>query len=562
MAIFISGYLVACHLIDKLLNIFQGSSRSHGWLLHLREVFFLAIAQPSASIHRPFRPFTSPLNPMENEHQSILPPEPTEPINPEQTTNVAVGTLPAFPQLSLLLQQKFWIVGAILTGILGLGIIWAIASPRSEETATEATVEQARLTVKTIPVKRESIRSWTFGDGYVSALVKKHLTFQAEGTINYLLQVNGRDLREGDIVQRGELLAQVDRRKYDADITVATAGKIEANNQAQNAIANLRQTEASLVQVKADLERAKTNEAFAKTDLQRYEDLLAEGAIEQRAVDVRLTDLKNAQASTKAAIAAVESVEAQVSAAKVQVETAEAGIQSAEARLSQSAINSEDTQLIAPFDGVIARLNIREGDYWTPQIVNAGGDYDTIVERLPVIMIDPSQFEVNVELPAYQGERVQPGQQALIVLDGDRPRVNASNFTGQDLNALASAQGRVFSVSPSVSPGERSIRVTIRIESGGAKLQDGQSVSAWIATDTKPDAAVAPFSAFIFRDRRSYVFVVDESDGTVEQREIQQGIEGLSKREILTGVRPGELVVIEGQNRLVNGAPVEILPDF
>ncbi|AFY39786.1 efflux transporter, RND family, MFP subunit [[Leptolyngbya] sp. PCC 7376] len=494
---------------------------------------------------------------MENEQQSTLSPEPTI---EEQETDVVVATPPS-PRFPFDLSWKVWVLGAAGV-VLGIGIIWAIASPKSETTSQEATTEQARITVKTIPVKNEAIRSWTFGDGYVSALVKKHLTFQAEGTINYLRQVGGRDLREGDFVRQGELLAQVDRRKYDADITVATTGKIEANNQVQNAIASLKQAEASLVQVKADLERAKTNEEFAETDLKRYEDLLEEGAIEERAVDVRVTDLKNARASTKAAIAAVESTEAQVAAARTQVDTAEAGIRSADARLSQSTINSEDTQLIAPFDGVIARLNIRQGDYWTPQIINAGGDYDTIVERLPIIMIDPTQFEVNVELPAYQGEEVQPGQQALIILDGDRSQVNANNFTGQDLNTLASARGRVFSVSPSVSPGERSIRVTIRIESGGATLQDGQSVSAWIATETKPSAAVAPFSAFIFRDRRPYVFVVNESDNTVEQRQIQPGIEGLSKREIIKGVRPGELLVVEGQNRLVNGAPVEVLSDF
>lgn len=82
----------------------------------------------------------------------------------------------------------------------------------------------------------------------------------------------------------------------------------------------------------------------------------------------------------------------------------------------------------------------------------------------------------------------------------------------------------------------------------------------WIATEEKSEATVVPFNAFVFRDRQSYVFVVNESEGVVEQRAVQQGIEGLAKKEIVAGVKPGEKLVTEGKNRLVNGAPVEIIP--
>ena len=389
---------------------------------------------------------------------------------------------------------------------------------------------------------------------------KKHLSFQATGTIDYLKQVNGRDLREGDRVKKGELLARVDPRKYDADITVAAAGQIEAKNQVLNAVASLRQAEESLAQAQTDLEKAKTDASFAQADLKRYEGLVAQGAVEERQVDVKETEYKNAQAKVKATEAAIRSVKAQISAAQTQVETAEAGVNSANAKLTQSNVDSEDTELIAPFDGVITRLNIRQGEYWSPQIVNATSDYQRIVERLPIIIIDPKRFEVNVELPAFQAGEIRPGQRAFIILDRDRSQANSERITGQDLMKLASAKGRVFSVSPSVSPGQRSVRVTIRIDQGATSLQDGEQVSAWIATEEKEQAIVVPLNTFIFRDRQPYVFVVDEVEGIVEQRAIKQGIQGLAKREILEGVQPGEKLVTEGKNRLVNGAPVEIIP--
>ena len=452
------------------------------------------------------------------------------------------------------------ILGAIALLIGGTVILRSLFS--SQPTTKEVTenIEQARLTVKTVPVNLEPIQAWAYGDGTVSATTKKHLTFQAEGTIDYIKKVDGRELREGDRIRKGELLARVDRRKYDADIVVAAAGKTEAENQVRSAIADFRKAEESLTQAQTDLQKAQTDLDFARADLKRYQELALAGAIEQRQVDVKKTEYKNAQALVRATEAGVRSAQAQVVAAQTQIETAESGVNSANAKLNQSNFDSEDTELIAPFDGIVSRLNINEGEYWSPQIVNVTGDYQGIVERLPIIVIDPNHFEVRVDLPAFSGGKIEPGQRALIVLDSDRSLANSGRITGQDLIELASAKGTVFSVSPSVSPGERSIRVTARINEGSVNLQDGEQVSVWIATAEKNNATVAPLNAFVFRDRQPYVFVVNEEEGIVEQRAITQGIEGLAKREIIEGVKPGEQLVTEGKNRLVNGAPVEIIP--
>ena len=459
-------------------------------------------------------------------------------------------------------NKKNWlpILGAAVVLIGGVAI-WR-GNSNSEQPIIETTenIKQARLSVKTVTATSEPIQAWSYGDGEVHAIVKKHLTFQAEGSINYIKKIDGRDLREGDLVNQGELLARVDRRKFDADITVAAAAQTEARNQVASSIATLKQAEESLVQAQADLEQAKTDSAFAQVDLSRYQELLSQGAVERRQVEVKETEYKNARANLQAAEAGIGYAKAQVAAAQTQVESAEAGVNSANAKLSRSNIDSEDTELIAPFDGVISRLNIREGEYWDPQVVSLSGDYQGIVDRLPIIMIDPNQFEVYVDLPAFQGAQIKIGQRALIILDRDSSQANSSNVTGQDLEKLASAEGTVFSVSPSVSPGERSVRVTIRIDRGAANLQDGEQISAWIATEEKSQATVAPFSAFVSRDRQPYVFVVNEESGVVEQRAVRSGIEGLAKREIIAGVKPGEKLVTDGKNRLVNGAPVEIIP--
>ena len=459
--------------------------------------------------------------------------------------------------------RRRWLLPAGAIALLALGAI-AWRSAAILQTPTEAAAgdaEQARLTVRTVPVNLEPIQAWIYGDGFVNAVVKKHLTFQAEGTIDFIKSVDGRDLREGDRIRQGELLARLDSRKQDADITVATAAQIEAQNQVASAVASLRKAEESQAQAQADLQQAKTDEAFALADWQRYKGLFEDGGIAEREVDVRETDYENTQAKTLATEAAVRSAQADIETAKTQVEIAEAGVNSANAQLTQSVVDREDTELVAPFDGIVSRININQGEYWTTQIVNSAvGDYQSVIERLPIIVIDPNRFEVEIELASFQGAQVVSGQRVLIIRDRDRDRATAERVTGEDLEQLASARGTVFSVSPSVSPGARSVRVTIRLSEGVETLQDGERVSAWIATQEKANTPVAPFNAFVSRDRQLYVFVVDEATGTVEQRAVRQGIEGLSKREILEGVRPGEKLVTDGKTRLVDGAPVEVIP--
>ncbi|MEO0844731.1 MAG: RND transporter MFP subunit, partial [Cyanobacteria bacterium J06643_5] len=63
----------------------------------------------------------------------------------------------------------------------------------------------------------------------------------------------------------------------------------------------------------------------------------------------------------------------------------------------------------------------------------------------------------------------------------------------------------------------------------------------------------------VFRDQKSYVFVVDREKQIVKLRPVERGIRGLSLTEIKTGVSSGELVVTQGRNRLVDGTPVEVV---
>ena len=217
----------------------------------------------------------------------------------------------------------------------------------------------------------------------------------------------------------------------------------------------------------------------------------------------------------------------------------------------------ERSSIYAPFDGILTYVNIRQGDYFAANLVDLGSE-EALLRTIPMVIIDPSQFEVTLELPYFEGVLVMPGQPALIM---------TSAHSGPSVSDLKSnaplkegmVRGTVFSVNPAVSPGGRSIQVKVRTAPGPQGIRDGMFVTCWIVVEEKADAVVVPFDVFIYRQNRPYVFRVEQKGKRVEQIEIVEGISGLSLQEILRGVEDGELLVTDGRHRLSNGAPVDVI---
>jgi multidrug efflux pump subunit AcrA (membrane-fusion protein) len=114
----------------------------------------------------------------------------------------------------------------------------------------------------------------------------------------------------------------------------------------------------------------------------------------------------------------------------------------------------------------------------------------------------------------------------------------------------------VYSVSPSISPGRRSIQVKIRTD---GDLRDGMFVTVTIVVQEKEDVLTLPINSMIFRQNTAYTFVVDPETKLVTKRQIVGGIGSIQQQEVLEGVEEGELVVTDGRYRLIEGMKVEIL---
>ena len=480
--------------------------------------------------------------------------------------------------------KRYWWLALLGVLLVGGVAVWQPWSNNSEETTK---TEPVKLSVRTTKAKQEPIRAWVSSEGNVQAINYKHLAFEVEGDVTYIADRNGRELREGDRVSQGELLATVDDRELLADVSQAQAAIAEARQnraaaaaEVANAQAQLQQARSQVEQARAQVNKAQTSRNLAQTNLERYRLLAQEGAISESEFDSRVSTVQDTTAdvtATSAEVAAargqVNSAQARVQAAQEQYKATESAITTAQARLSQAEVALEGSRLYAPFDGIVAYLNINEGEYYSPQIVSSqlGGDYQGILNRIPLVIIDPSQYEVMVNLAGSNGDRVKSGQPAFIASEANIQQsvatssnnpafTNGSSNNSQELlTNNARAKGEVFAVNPAVSPGGRAIEATVRLQpETTGDIKHGEQVLTWIAVAEEPNAVVVPLNAIVYRDQTPYIFVVNPQ-GIIEQREVELGIRGITQQQILSGVEAEESVVTQGQNRLVDGAEVRIV---
>ncbi|MEM9482907.1 MAG: HlyD family efflux transporter periplasmic adaptor subunit [Cyanobacteria bacterium P01_F01_bin.116] len=446
------------------------------------------------------------------------------------------------------LKKPLWPVITLAMLVLAGFTGWKVSQGLQQSSPTEiAEPSPARLPVRVTPAQQGLAQAWVFDEGISLPVQLRVLNFYADGDITYVAKNNGVALKEGDGVARGQLLATVDDRRQ-------TSSMVTSNADIQVAVNQRDQSQASVLQAKAELAKAESDLALAQTEYQRYQSLFEQGAVSASSRDVYRNRVDQAQAAFKIA-------QQTITSAQDNVRVAESSIQSAQARRTRTAVDLEDTQLVSPIDGVIAYINIQEGEYWTSQYLNTSTSQE-LIETAPIVVVDPSTYEVELEIQADDANAVRSGQRAYVVLEEAVSTAQASGASQQNLLEIAKqrgSEGRVFAISPSQTPGSRGTKIIIRDFQQVRNLKVGARAYVWIETESKQDATILPLGSVLARGQDFFAFVVNPTDGTVQQRRVTTGVEGLAGIEILAGVEPGELVVTDGQNRLVDGTPVEII---
>jgi membrane fusion protein, multidrug efflux system len=272
---------------------------------------------------------------------------------------------------------------------------------------------------------------------------------------------------------------------------------------------------AALAQAQAGLAQAHAALAQAERDLARARPLTAQDAISQRELD--------------ATIAAHESAQSLVKAGEAAVKTAE--------------LNLGYTQVRSPIDGVMSRALVRIGG-----VVTA---YTTLLTT--VYQTDPMYANFSV------------GEQRLLQVQRELGRPLDQHNPSQRQFRILLADGSEYELPGSMNFVDAAVdlrtdTLAIRLTVPNPKqfLHAGQYIRVVVATRERPNALLLPQRAVQVLQDKNYVWIVDH--GTAQQRDVKMGQQQGTDWIVEEGLKPGDVVVVDGAQKLKPGTPVQAQP--
>lgn len=310
-----------------------------------------------------------------------------------------------------------------------------------------------------------------------NAYVRGQVTFISPQVSGYITSVDVLDFQP---VHRGDVLMTIDDRIYKQHVHQSRA-QLEMKKAAlANNLQQRRSAEAVIKRNEAALLNAKAQAVKGGLDLKRVENLVADGSLSLRERDA-------SRASNSQTLADVQQAQATLEVSKQDLQTVivnraslEADVASAQAALELAQIDLDNTKIIAPRDGQLGQISVREGAY-----VSAGTRLTSLV---------PQQMWVIANMKETQMARVKPGLPVVFTVDA----LDGERFSGE-VEFISPAAGSEFSaISPDNATGNfvkiaQRIPVRIKITSdNAAHLRPGMSVEVDIDTAAKPRGGVQP----------------------------------------------------------------------
>jgi len=336
-------------------------------------------------------------------------------------------------------------------------------------------------------------------------------------TADVAFQVSGRVVRvvveEGQHVNKGQLLAEIDPTDYRNAFNAAEAQKAAAAAVEQRADDGVR---------KQELEQARIEFERAEDEYKRMKFL-----VERKSLPPN--DFQKIEAAYKAAKERYDM--AQEGTRKEDRAAATAQAHAADAQASEERKRLSDTSLLAPISGNISMRRVDPG-----QTVAAGMPVFSIAELNPV--------KVRVGVPEADIGKVHQGATAEV----SAPSLDGRRFTG-----------KVAIIGVASEPASRTYTVKILVPNPGPVLLAGMVAEARIFGPAKIHALTIPAEAVVPDPQGApNVYVYSPERKRVYARRVEVGQPVGKEVEILSGLRGDEQIVVAGQQKVREGSIVEI----
>ncbi|MGC3944573.1 MAG: MdtA/MuxA family multidrug efflux RND transporter periplasmic adaptor subunit [Chryseolinea sp.] len=380
-----------------------------------------------------------------------------------------------------------WLVVALVALAAG-GTWWGMHKPKGDATAEASGGGRAGgggrrfggasgpQPVSVMPVNRRDVHVLVNAIGSFTASNTAVVHAQVSGVLQAL------HFKEGQQVQAGQALAQIDPRAFQAGVA---------------------QAEGALARDKAQLDNA-------RLDLERYRGLLTKDAIGKQQVDTQESTVRQLEGTVKSDQAAVDTARLQVTY----------------------------TRVLAPIPGRVGLKQVDIGNVVQPGDAN-GIVSITQTRPMALVFAVPSSVLPKIAASLRSGKPMQ---------------VQALERNGKDVLA----QGQVATIDNAIDATTDTIKIKALFPNPDDALFPNQAVSVSLQVDTLHDVMAVPPAAVLRGAKGYYVYVVGD-DSAVSTKVVKPGAVDGNWMAIEGDVQVGERVVIDGVDRLREGAKVEVI---
>jgi RND family efflux transporter MFP subunit len=401
--------------------------------------------------------------------------------------------------------RRPWLLWTVLALLVAAGVV---LYPRARAYVAERQapeVEVARATQVVAAAGGSTDLPVLVASGYVVARHSSDVGVKVGGRLARLR------FEEGTRVRKGEVMAEIEHADIDAQLEASRRSVAEADAQLVQAVAS----------------RDEDNRSY---DRQRA--LMKDGIT----TDAALT---SAQAAAAVSAARVKSAEAAIASARARV------------RVTEEAL--ENTNVRAPFDGVVIKKRAEVGETVSPfgvqgQSSREGGAIATIA--------DLGELEVQTEVSENSVAKLTPAMPAEVKLQAYQEQV---------------FKGRLRQIFPSADRAKAIVEVRVTILNADAHVKPEMTASVTFqekraaeASRAAADPAPQPAAPVVLIPKRTIteqggqpaVWVV--TGGTAARRAVKLGRERLDQVEVAGGVVPGEALILNPPSTLTDRGPVRI----
>ncbi|MBS7821523.1 efflux RND transporter periplasmic adaptor subunit [Wohlfahrtiimonas chitiniclastica] len=345
-------------------------------------------------------------------------------------------------------------------------------------------------------VKTQDLEVTILADGKLEASEQVEVGAQVSG------QIKKRHVKLGDVVTKGQLLAEID--------------DLPRQNAVKDSEARLKNVQAAKVAKQAQIVNARIN-------LQRQQNLIKQKATAQSEVDM-------AEANLQVLEAELESLDAQIAQAKIALDSAQ--------------LDLDYTKIISPIDGVVVATVVKEG-----QTVNASQTAPTIVK-----VADLDTMNIKAQISEADITKITPGMKAYFTILGEpknhypatlestEPAPEKFQTATGNTATTASNEAIYYAGILTVDNHERRFRIDMTAQV--YIVVDGvtnQPTISTMATRFKPSNLPMPEGRL--QPNEAYVWVKN-SDGTIAPKKVTLGISNNIHTEVIDGLTGDEVIVL------------------